>query len=251
MTRSIPLVVALAVVFLAGSANGHNEVAHGSNPLGCNPAGGESCYYAVVDDFHANPSTTDSMGEVFLALNSERTELRYRIILDDLLGLKPNPADRTDLDDILGMHLHEHVPDAIGPHVLNIFGLATPSLYGEEDHDLVIDYENHTLSGIYDIRDATIDPDTGEPYPSFFFATTKVINVGLNVLDQDNLVLAVHTVESGFSNFAIHGHIHSVVPEPSTGFLCVLGGLLTWSTRRNASRLDVRCSTAVPNRIVE
>jgi len=181
------------------------------------------------------------MGEIYLALNSERTQLRYLIILDELLGLKPNREDRTEPDDVLGMHLHEHVPDAIGPHVLNLFGLATPTLYGEEDDDLGIDYEHHTLSGIYDVSDATIDPDTGEPYPSFFFATTKVIGVGLKVLDQDNLVLAVHTVESGFTNFAVHGHIHPLVPEPSTGLLCVLGGLIAWATRRKTRRIGVRC----------
>jgi hypothetical protein len=155
------------------------------------------------------------------------------IILDDLLGLKPNPEDRTEPDDILGMHLHLHVPDTIGPHVLNIFGLATPTVWGEEDADLVVDYDHHTLTGIYDISDATIDPDTGEPYPQFFFATTKIIYDWLDYLDRGELVMAVHTVESGFANFAIHGHISRVVPEPTSGLLFALGILLASAARRN------------------
>jgi hypothetical protein len=241
MIRSIPMVVVLAVVLLGAQAFGHDEDTHGANPLNCNPAAGESCHYAVVDDFHANPSTTDSVGDVFLALNSARTELRYLIVLDDLLGLKPNPADRTEPDDILGMHLHVHVDGAIGPHVLNIFGWATPSITeGNDDDDLVVDYEHHTLTGIYDMSDATIDPTTGQPYPAIFFATTKALDFGLFVLERDELVLAVHTVESGFTNFAIHGHIHQVVPEPTAGLLFACGILLAGTPRGNACKLRAR-----------
>lgn len=240
MFRSPMIVACLTAACVCGRAEGHDEHEHGISPLACDVAAGEACYSALIDDFHANPSTTDSTGEVFLTLNSERTELAYLIILDDLLGLKSNPVDRTELDDILGMHLHLHVPDTIGPHVLNIFGLATPSLYGEEDADLVVDYENHTLSGIYDISDATIDPNTGEPYPPFFFATTKVIGDWLDYLDRGELVLAVHTVESGFTKFALHGHIQRVVPEPATGLLFAFGVLLAWTARGTARRVADR-----------
>ena len=180
MFRALLISAALAAGCLCGPAAGHEPGEH--EPLACDTAAGEACYYAVVDDFHANPSTTDSMGEIFLTLNSERTELRYTIILDDLLGLKPNPADRTEPDDILGMHLHVHVDGAIGPHVLNIFGLATPSLLRRGRRRLGVDYEHHTLTGIYDMSDATIDPNTGEPYPAIFFATTKVLDFGLYCL---------------------------------------------------------------------
>ena len=238
MSRSFLIFFFLMAVCLGGRAEGHDG--HGASPLACDVAAGEACYSALIDDFHANPSTTDSVGEIFLTLNSARTELAYLIVLDDLLGLKPNPADRTAPDDILGMHLHLHVPDTIGPHVLNIFGLATPSLYGEEDADLVVDYEHHTLSGIFDISDATIDPSTGEPYPPFFFATTKVIYDWLDNLDRGELVLAVHTVESGFANFALHGHIHPVVPEPATGMLLALAILFACSTFGRTCQLALR-----------
>ena len=208
----------LALLVLAGEASGHDEDP-GGNP-------GDAHYYAFIDDFHANPSTTDGTGEVFLTLNPQHTELSYRIVLSDLLGLKPRAEDRTEPDDILGMHLHLHVPDTIGPHVLNIFGLATVGVRGEEDADLVVDYEHHTLTGIFDLSDASRDPVTGDILPQFFFATSKVLGDWLDELEAGDLVLAVHTVESGFANFAIHGHIHPVsleTPEPASGFLFLAG----------------------------
>jgi hypothetical protein len=187
---------------------------------------GGSDYYAVIDDFHANPSTTDATGEIFLTLSHERTELGYTIVLDDLLGLKENPEDRTQPDDIIGIHLHLDVPGAVGPHLLNIFGLATYGMPAEEDADLVIDYEHRILSGIYDISDATRDPVTGEPLPQFFPLTSKIIYDWLDELDAGELMVAVHTVESGFPAMAIHGHIHPVAPVPeSTTNLLLLGGV--------------------------
>lgn len=210
-------------------------------PLACDFESGEKCYHAVLDDFNANPSTTDSMGEVFLTLNAERTVLRYMIILDDLLGLKPVVEDRTEPDDILGMHFHIHVPDSIGPHLLNIFGLATPTVWGQEDADLVVDYENHILTGVYDNSDATINPETGEPYEPFFFATSKLLDHSLQFLDTDEFVMAVHTNESGFQSFALHGHITHVVPEPASGLLLTLGGLLAMVLRGRSCRLRTRC----------
>ena len=125
VTRTLWVLVSLALALGVGSsAQAHDEHGPGSNPLGCSIAAGESCYYAVIDDFHANPPTTDAMGEIFLALDADQSQLRYMIVLDDLLGLKQNVADRTGPDDIVGMHFHIHVPDTIGPHILNIFRLA-------------------------------------------------------------------------------------------------------------------------------
>lgn len=220
-----PLLVVF-VCLLGRLASGHDEPPAG---LPCDTDAGEACYYALIDDFHANPSTTDATGEIFLTLNAARTQLRYSITLGHELGLKPNPADRTEPDDILGMHLHLHVPDTIGPHVLNLFGLATPSLYAEEDADLLIDYDERRLTGLFDNSDATIDPSTGLPYPQFFFATSKLLTDWLDELESGEIVLAVHTVESGFRNFAIHGHIRPVVdaevPEPGCATLLATGAV--------------------------
>jgi hypothetical protein len=210
---------------LLGRASAHDPDEH-TPSLACDEHAGESCYYAVIDDFHADPSTTDATGEVFLTLNSERTELRYSIVLDHLLGLKLDPADRTEPDDVIGMHLHLYVPGTVGPHVLNIFGLATYGVPAEEDADLVVDYEDRVLTGIYDISDATIDPTTGQPFPQNIPLTSKVITDWLGYLDSGLLMLAVHTNESGFPTMAIHGHISPMsrsVPEPATGMLAFAG----------------------------
>jgi hypothetical protein len=177
--------------------------------------GGGTNYYAFIDDFHSNPSTTDATGEIFLRLNEERTALSYKIVLDDLLGFKENPAERTEPDDIIGMHLHIDIDGR--PHVLNIFGWRTWDQPAEEDSDLVIDYENRTLTGIWDDSDATRDPVTGELEPQFFPLTSKLLTGDyLHYLFEDRLMVAVHTNESGFPAMAIHGHIHAVAPEPST-----------------------------------
>lgn len=217
----------LAVFLIAGAgglARGHDEPDGTSLP--CDSTAGEACYFALVDDFHATPSTTDSTAQVYLTLNAARNAIAYEIQFDELLHLKPNPADRIEPDDIVGIHLHLHVPDTIGPHLLNIFGLATPALYAEEDADLVVDYAHRRLTGIYDLSDATIDPTTGQPYPQFFFATSKLITNWLSELENGEWVLAVHTVESGFQNFAIHGHIRPLaIPEPAAILLLALGGL--------------------------
>jgi hypothetical protein len=222
-------IAALAFVLSAGRVEGHD---HGEpHHQGCDTGAGEACFYAFIDDYHTIPATTDATGEVFLALNHDRTEIRYTIVLDDLLGLKPNPAERTEPDDIIGMHLHLHVPGAIGPHVLNIFGLPA-----EEDADLVVDYANHTLSGVYDISDATIDPATGQPALQFYPLTTKIIDDWIDDLMAGYLMIAVHTNESGFGTMAIHGHIspeeHSV-PELSGAALFLVGMALSIITTRN------------------
>jgi len=222
----------LLAMFWGARANGHEQ--HPSHP-------GESEYYAIIDDFHANPSTTDATGEIFLSLNKARTELSYTIVLDGLLGLKPNPADRTEPDDILGIHLHLYVPDAFGPHILNIFGLATYGRPAEEDADLVVDYEHNTLTGVYDIGDATIDPATGEPYFQFFPLTSKIIDDWLDELDRGELMVAIHTVESGFPTMAIHGHISRVVPEPTTCTLLIAGVAWLWLTARKSRLVAAGC----------
>jgi hypothetical protein len=225
----------LLAFFWTTPANGHEG--HQHDP----PAGFH--YYALIDDFHSNPSTTDATGEIFLSLNSARTQLHYTIVLDGLLGLKPNAVDRTEPDDILGIHLHLHIPDVpAGPHILNIFGLATYGIPAEEDADLVVDYEHNTLTGIYDISDATIDPTTGEPYFQFFPLTSKIIYDWLDELDRGELMVAVHTVETGFPTMAIHGHISRVVPEPATGILFIAGVCLVWVAGRKRRMVPKRRS---------
>jgi hypothetical protein len=234
MTRAVVMLGALlascAARYGCAQEHGHGHQ-HGSNPLACSPASGEACYYAALDDFGAHHLPhPDASGEAFFALNTQRTELRYLLKLDGL-NLKPNAADRSEPDDILGIHLHLYIPGlpgGVGPHILNIFGLATYGMPAEEDADLLVDYQHQTLTGIYDISDATIDPETGEPYFQFFPLTTKIIDDWLDELDRGELMVAIHTVEGGFPTMAIHGHISRVVPEPATGIMLVAGATLLW-----------------------
>lgn len=214
MPRALIGQLLLLLLCVPAQTFGHDD--HGGPSEG-------SKYYGFVDDFHAHPSTTDATGEIYLTLNHERTELSYRIEFDDLLGLKADPADRTAPDDITGIHLHLHVPGTVGPHVLNIFGLATYNQPAEEDADRVIDYENNIISGIWDDGDATIDPTTGEPYLPFFPLTSKPLTDWIGYLNSGELMVAIHTNESGFPTMAIHGHISRVVPEPVT---IVMAGIL-------------------------
>lgn len=205
---------------------------HHTSFVPCNAAAGEACFHAVIDDFHtANSHHPDALGEIHLVLNAARTELRYQIVIEGL-NLKPLAADRTAPDDVIGVHLHLNVPDTVGPHVLNIFGLATYNMPAEEDADLVVDYPNRTLTGIYDDDDATIDPNTGQPYLPFYPLTSKPLSDWIDDLENGDLMLAVHTNASGFPTMAIHGHISRVVPEPSTVWILVLGSLVAATTHR-------------------
>lgn len=232
MFRSLLIVACFVTVCLCGQTEAHEDHEQGMNPLACDPAAGESCYFAVVDDFHSvNSPHPDAIGEAYFALNVERTELRYLLTIDGL-HLKPIPADRTSPDDIIGIHLHLNVPDTVGPHVLNIFGLATYSMPAEEDDDLLVDYAHNSLTGIYDLSDATIDPLTGQPYLPFYPLTSKPIADWLEELDAGDLMIAVHTLATGFPTMAIHGHIHQI-PEPTTGTLIIVGAILLRTITRN------------------
>jgi hypothetical protein len=232
-------------LFWAGTAfsqHNHHEHGGGSNPLSCDLAAGESCYFAEIDDFHSPASPhPDAHGVAYLALNAAQTELRYHIEIDGL-SLKSNPAERTAPDDVIGIHLHLFVPDTVGPHVLNIFGLATFNVPAEEDADLLVDYGTRTLSGIYDNSDATIDPTTGQPYLPFFPLTSKPLTDWLEQLDAGDLMVAVHTNATGFPTMAIHGHIARTVPEPGCGTLVGSLALVWLNWRRRCPGTNCRVS---------
>ena len=168
-----------------------------------------------------NPSSTAATGAAFLSLNAEGTHLSYSISFDGL-DLEPDVSNRTDPNDIVGIHLHLTVTDVIGPHILNVFG--TPS---EDDADLIVDYENESLAGVFDMSDASRDPLTGELLPQFFPLTTKMISDWLDELAAGELYIAVHTVEASATppGVALRGQIVPV-PEPHSGFW--LGWFTGW-----------------------
>ncbi|MGD9637054.1 MAG: CHRD domain-containing protein [Pirellulales bacterium] len=210
----------------------HHDPSDPSNPLACGVDAGETCFHGVIDDFHTvNSPHPDAMGEIHLALNAAHTQLRYWIKIDGLT-LKPLATERTAPDDVIGVHLHLNVPDTVGPHVLNIFGLATYNMPAEEDADLVVDYSTRTLTGIYDDGDATIDPTTGQPYLPFYPLTSKPLSDWIDDLENGDLMVAVHTNASGFPKMAIHGHISQAVPEPATAWLLICVSVTLTTARR-------------------
>ena len=161
-----------------------------------------------------NPSDSTATGFASLTLNAEQTELAYSVQLFDV-DLEPAMENRTDPNDVVAIHIHLHVQDVIGPHILNIFG--TPAL---DDDDLVVDYENESFSGVYDAGDASRDPITGEVLPQAFPLTTKLFPTvfRLDELLNDQWYFAVHTV--GTPGVTIRGAI-LVVPEPTSALLAI------------------------------
>lgn len=193
------------------------------------PVRGQTYFRASLAASHMPGSHNTATAEAFLTLSSDRTKLSYTINLYGL-DLEPNSANRTHDEDVVGMHFHRTVPDAIGPHILNIFGLAAPGIPAEDDADLLVDYENESVSGIFDDGDATIDPATGEPYLQFFFLTSKIMSDWLDELEAGQLYLAVHTVGAGGGPL-MHGDILPV-PEAATSVLTISGIAFVWMAPR-------------------
>lgn len=178
-----------------------------------------------------NPSDSAATGLATLTLNADQTELAYSVQLFGL-DLEPVAEARTDPNDVLALHIHLHVQDVIGPHILNIFGV--PSY---DDDDLVIDYQNDSFSGVFDSSDASRDPVTGKILPQAFPLTTKLFPTffRLEELLNNEWYFAVHTV--GTPGVTIRGAI-LVVPEPSSVLLAILGLACRLLRFRLLSRLE-------------
>lgn len=175
-----------------------------------------------------NPSDSTATGLATLTLSEDQTELAYFVQLFGL-DLEPTPANRTDANDVVAIHIHLNVQDVIGPHVLNIFG--NPS---EDDSDLIIDYDNESFSGVFDASDASRDPDTGEVLPQAFPLTTKLFPTEFRLAEllSDQWYFAVHTVGSAATppGVTIRGAIR-FVPEPAGASAALLCFAAVWRGR--------------------
>lgn len=171
-------------------------------------ANAQETFVANLDASQVVGSTTETGTAVAtFVLDSSEQNLAYTIAIFGL-DLKPNPADRTGFSDIDKIHVHNAFPGGTGPHVLNIFGL--PS---EDDAELTVDFDNETISGVYNDADA-IDPATGELFDQNSPFTTKLLSNFVDDLRSGQLYLAVHTAGQG-GDIAIRGQLFAV-PEPSS-----------------------------------
>lgn len=185
----------------------------------------ETQYGANLDSSQVlnNASDSTATGAAQFSLNNAGTHLSYSVNFAGL-DLDPIAANRTDPNDIIGIHIHLHVADVIGPHILNVFGF--PS---EDDADLVVDYENESLTGVYDMSDG-IDPATGLPFFQDDPLATKLIANWLDELDAGDLYLAVHSRKASTETppgVAIRGNIF-LIPEPAAGTLLLNSVLMVW-----------------------
>lgn len=130
------------------------------------------------------PDSTASAIVTFI-LAEDGSSLAYKIQLDGLT-LKEDPFSRVEANDVTKIHFHIGAPGNNGPHALNVFGL--PS---EDDDDLVVDYENGIITGIWEDSDATDlngDGDTDEP------GETKPLSDYIEALKAGDLYIQVHDV---------------------------------------------------------
>jgi len=177
-----------------------------------------------ADSFAANLDASQVTG----ASSETGTAVASFFLSDDLqtvtytiqifgLDLKANPADRTEFSDVTAIHLHNGFPGSSGPHVLNIFGI--PS---EDDADMVVDFANDTITGIYDDSDA-IDPDTGSLFDQNNPLNTKLLSNFADDLEDEQIYLAIHTAGQG-GGIAIRGQVLAV-PEPSSAVVILVGSM--------------------------
>ena len=185
---------------------------------------------AEADSFAANlsaaqvtgTSTETGTGVATFFLDASQQTLSYTIQVFGL-DLKADASDRTGFSDVTAIHLHNGFAGATGPHVLNIFGV--PS---EDDADVVIDFDNDIISGVYDDSDA-IDPNTGELFDQNSPLTTKLLSNFVDDLQGQQIYVAIHTAGQD-GNIAIRGQL-TAVPEPSSVVL-VLAGVMCCGLRR-------------------
>ena len=169
-----------------------------------------------------NTTTETGFGTATFVLDTAQLNLSYSIQLFGL-DLKPNAADRTGFSDVDKIHLHNAFAGNTGPHVLNIFGL--PS---EDDDEMVVDFENESITGVYNDDDAF--DSNGQLFDQNSPGTTKLFSNFVDDLLGEQLYIAVHTAGQN-GDVAIRGQIRAV-PEPSGGVLAGLSLAAFYLRRR-------------------
>lgn len=187
-------------------------------------ANADLIFRAVLDASQVvGTSTETGTGIATFVLDDAQENLSYSLQLFGL-DLKSVPGDRVEFSDVDKIHLHNGFPGESGPHVLNIFGL--PS---EDDSEMVVDFVNESLTGIYNDEDA-IDPDNGGLFDQNNPGTTKLLSNFADDLIDGQLYIAIHTAGQN-GDVAIRGQILAV-PEPTGGLVMAVLGLGVGLRRR-------------------
>ena len=159
-------------------------------------------FQASLNGTQVVPATlSTATGKATLELNEDATQLSYFISLEGL-NLVEEPLERTNPEDVTAIHFHIGLLGNNGPHVLNIFGM--PS---EDDSDLVVDFTNNTLAGIWDDGDVI----ASQPFAP---GDTKPLTAFVDDLVAGKLYIQVHPTDD---DRTIRGQISSI-PEPSISF---------------------------------
>lgn len=129
----------------------------------------------------------------------------------------------TTSDDVTAIHLHSGNPGAerIGPHVLNMFGMP-----GVDDDDIVFDFENNTITGIWDNSDSLNSVNTGNTSngtPDHHLSdvvgvdplTTKTVSAYADELLAGNLYIQVHTNEFNIPGGVMRGQVEEIAGDGS------------------------------------
>ncbi len=182
-------------------------------------------FYADLDGSQVLvPTTSPALGRMEFVLNDAKDALSYDLLVTGLdFGNVLTPGDGDD--EIVGIHIHDAPPGAVGPLLFGIigpehdaddFGFAYEDAVGGPELDSI------RFTGVWDAADI---PILAEPLPDH-----------LDALFSNALYVQVHTVREA------PGEIRGVivnpllsVPEPATG-LCLWGAVVVvcgW--RRRAS----------------
>ncbi|NEQ53382.1 MAG: CHRD domain-containing protein, partial [Leptolyngbya sp. SIO3F4] len=153
------------------------------------------------------PDSTATAKAIFTPLKDGEL-LAYQLEFDGL-NLEEDPANRTADNDVTKIHIHQGPEGKNGPHALNIFGL--PS---EDDNNLLVDYENNVITGVWDDGDAVDlngDGDTDDG------PETKPLSQLIDDLEARQLYLQIHDVSADQLDTpgTVRGQLDTSVTKPT------------------------------------
>ena len=177
-----------------------------------------------IPDGEPSPIGSGASGTVSLVLDptgsmfdKQGPAVQYKIQLSgvDLGGT----STETTADDVTAIHFHsgERGEERIGTHTLNVFGMP-----GEDDDDAVFDFENNTITGIWDNADSlnsanNINTSNGIPdhHLSDVLAgidplSTKTVSEYADELLANSTYLQVHTNEFPIPGGVVRSQIEEV-----------------------------------------